>query len=218
MNRRSRGRPPHDDVLTPTEWRIVHAIQHGMTTRAIARRRGVSVDAVKYHVSNVLAKLGLSDRTALRAWFEIPRDSALRYHQEETMTDTLLGPIGQISRSVRDLAESQAWYGEQLGLPHLYTYGKMAFFDCGGTRLLLSEVAEVTQTDAVLYFRVDDIRSAFDALSARGVAFESAPHRIHQHDDGTEEWMAFFDDLEGRPLALMAQVAPIGAPTEVSEP
>jgi len=33
--------------LTPTEWRIVHAIQHGMSTHEIARRRGVSLDAVK---------------------------------------------------------------------------------------------------------------------------------------------------------------------------
>jgi methylmalonyl-CoA/ethylmalonyl-CoA epimerase len=28
---------------------------------------------------------------------------------------------------------------------------------------------------------------------------------IHRHDDGTEEWMAFFNDNEGRPLAIMAQ-------------
>jgi methylmalonyl-CoA/ethylmalonyl-CoA epimerase len=29
---------------------------------------------------------------------------------------------------------------------------------------------------------------------------------IHRHADGTEEWMAFFSDPEGRPLALMSQV------------
>jgi methylmalonyl-CoA/ethylmalonyl-CoA epimerase len=29
---------------------------------------------------------------------------------------------------------------------------------------------------------------------------------IHRHEDGTEEWMAFFEDNEGRPLALMTQV------------
>ena len=34
----------------------------------------------------------------------------------------------------------------------------------------------------------------------------SAAHLIHRHEDGTEEWMAFFNDLEGRPLALMARV------------
>jgi hypothetical protein len=29
---------------------------------------------------------------------------------------------------------------------------------------------------------------------------------IHRHADGTEEWMNFFEDNEGRPLAIMAQV------------
>ena len=31
---------------------------------------------------------------------------------------------------------------------------------------------------------------------------------IHKHDDGVEEWMAFFDDGEGNTLALISQVAP----------
>ena len=70
--RSRRGRPPHADLLTPTEWRIVHAIQHGMSNREIARRRGVSLDAVKYHVANVVAKLGLANRQAVRRWFRTP--------------------------------------------------------------------------------------------------------------------------------------------------
>jgi methylmalonyl-CoA/ethylmalonyl-CoA epimerase len=41
---------------------------------------------------------------------------------------------------------------------------------------------------------------------ARGVEFIGAPHMIYRHADGTEEWMAFFKDPEGRPLALMSQV------------
>ena len=54
-----RGRPPSEDVLTPSEWRVVHAVQHGLSNREIARRRGISVDAVKYHVANAVAKLGV---------------------------------------------------------------------------------------------------------------------------------------------------------------
>jgi len=30
---------------------------------------------------------------------------------------------------------------------------------------------------------------------------------IHRHEDGTEEWMAFFKDNEGRPLAIMSREA-----------
>jgi methylmalonyl-CoA/ethylmalonyl-CoA epimerase len=31
---------------------------------------------------------------------------------------------------------------------------------------------------------------------------------IHRHADGTEEWMAFFEDPDGRPMAVMARAAP----------
>jgi hypothetical protein len=54
--------------------------------------------------------------------------------------------------------------------------------------------------------RVDDIGAAHGELLARGVEFIGAPHMIYRHADGTEEWMAFFKDPEGRPLALMSQV------------
>jgi predicted enzyme related to lactoylglutathione lyase len=57
-----------------------------------------------------------------------------------------------------------------------------------------------------LYFQVADIHAAYETLRSRGVAFVGAPHLIHKHAAGTEEWMAFFDDPDGHPLALMAQV------------
>jgi len=205
--RRRRGRPPYDDALTPAEWRIVHAVQHGMTNRQIAKLRGISLDAVKYHVSNAVAKLGLADRQGLRRWFRVPRQSALNT-QEKSVSATLnLGPIGQISRSVRNIEEAQAWYGQVLGLKHLYTYGKLAFFDCGGTRLFLTE--QEVQPESILYLRVEDIRAAYDDLRSRGVEFASAPHMIHRHSDGTEEWMGFFKDPEGRLLAIMSQAKPL---------
>jgi catechol 2,3-dioxygenase-like lactoylglutathione lyase family enzyme/DNA-binding CsgD family transcriptional regulator len=210
MSRRAPpGRPPHPDVLTPAEWRTVEAVRHGLTNRAIARRDGISLDAVKFHVANALAKLGLGDRRALRRWPGVARGTALS-RQESAMTPApapALGPIGQVARHVRDVAASVAWYRDVLGLPHLYTYGTLAFFDCGGLRLFLTESAE-PPGDSVLYFRVADIRAAHAALAARGVEFVSAPHRIHVHGDGTEEWMAFFNDPDGRPLGLMAQVRP----------
>jgi DNA-binding CsgD family transcriptional regulator len=64
-------------VLTPAEWRTVHAVKHGMTSRQIAERRGISIDAVKYHVANALAKLGLANRKGLRQWHRAPKDIAL---------------------------------------------------------------------------------------------------------------------------------------------
>ena len=50
-----RGRPPHPDVLTPGEWRIVNAVRHGMSNRQIATLRGISLDAVKFHVENAVS-------------------------------------------------------------------------------------------------------------------------------------------------------------------
>jgi DNA-binding CsgD family transcriptional regulator/catechol 2,3-dioxygenase-like lactoylglutathione lyase family enzyme len=211
--RRPRGRPRHDDVLTPAEWRIVNAVRHGLSNGQIAKRRGISLDAVKYHIENAIAKLGLADRRELKRWRGAPNDSALRYSaptKDVSMTtqttQTQLGAIGQISRTVKDIAKAEAWYGGVLGLPHLYTFGKLAFFDCGGTRLFLSAEADEPTSESLLYFRVPDITATHANLVAKGVEFHGAPHMIHRHADGTEEWMAFFKDPEGRPLALMSQV------------
>ena len=185
----------------------MHAIQHGLSNREIAARRGISRDAVKYHVANAVAKLGVANRQALRRWFRKPRSSALG-RKETPMTSTVrLGALAQISRTVRDIKESEAWYGQTLGLRHLYTFGSLAFFDCGGTRLYL-HAQEKPGPESILYLRVEDIRAAYEALAARGVEFGDVPHMIHRHADGTEEWMAHFKDPEGRPLAIMSQVKP----------
>jgi DNA-binding CsgD family transcriptional regulator len=202
-----RGRPPHNDLLTPAEWKVVHAVKHGMTSRQIAERRGISVDAVKFHVANALAKLGLPNRKALRHWHQAPLQSAL--HQQETNMESKLqlGPIGQIARSVRNIEEAQSWYGTVLGIPHLYSFGKLAFFDCGGIRLMLTEESKAASPESILYLRVVDIAAAHANLRSGGVEFINAPHMIHKHADGTEEWLAMFKDPEGRPLAIMSQVA-----------
>ena len=201
---RRRGRPAHGDVLTPAEWRIAQAVRHGLTNRDIAARRGISCDAVKYHVANILAKLGLQNRRALRQWVGAPIDSTLQ-KRKPMNTAMSLGRIGQIARSVKDIQKAETWYRDVLGLPHLYTFGKLAFFDCSGTRLLLSEVEGTPPPESILYLMVDDIEAAHRELQARNVEFISAPHMIHKHADGTEEWMAFFKDPEGRPLAIMAK-------------
>lgn len=201
-----RGRPPHADVLTPAESRVVEAVRHGLSNPDIAARQGVSLDAVKFHVANVLAKLGLEDRRALRLWDGVARGTALQARGKNMAADVILGALGQISRKVRDIAAARKWYGEVLGLPHLYSFGDLAFFDMAGVRLFLSQAENTGEGDSILYFRVADIHAAKDALTARGAIFTHAPHMIHRHADGTEEWMAFLRDNEGRPLGLMAAV------------
>jgi DNA-binding CsgD family transcriptional regulator/catechol 2,3-dioxygenase-like lactoylglutathione lyase family enzyme len=201
---RERGRPAWGDVLTPAEWRVAEAVRHGLSNPAIAARLGVSVDAVKFHMGNVLGKLGFASRAELRVWDGVRRDSGL-FRQERAMGEGLaLGALGQIGRSVEDIAAATAWYRDVLGLPLLYAFGDLAFFDCGGIRLMLSRGQGAAES--ILYFRVEDIRAAHASLGARGVVFLNAPHLVHRHGDGTEEWMAFFEDQERRPMAIMAQV------------
>jgi catechol 2,3-dioxygenase-like lactoylglutathione lyase family enzyme len=143
---------------------------------------------------------------ALRRWDGVARNSAL-FSKEVQMGEALqMGPLGQIARRVRDIQAARQWYGQMLCLPHLYSFGDLAFFDCGGTRLLLTQDGSAEQGESILYFRVPDICAANADLAARGIEFISAPHMIHRHDEGTEEWMAFFKDNEGRPLAIMSQV------------
>ncbi len=202
-----RGRPRYNDLLTPAEWRVAEAVRHGLSNPEIAKLQGVSTDAVKYHVANILQKLELSRRSELRQWAGVRRESNL-FKQEKTMTDPLtLGTISQISRTVRNIREAQDWYGRVLGLKHLYTFGNLAFFDCDGVRLFLSEGEDAASAESILYFNVTDIHSAHAELVKRGVEFLGAPHLIHRHPDGTEEWMAAFKDNEGRPLAIHSQVS-----------
>lgn len=114
--------------------------------------------------------------------------------------------LHQVSRMVRDIEESTVFYRDVLGLRHLYSFGELAFFDLGGTRIYLHETKH-PGVESVLYFQVDDLAPAQAALEAKGVIFSSGTHMVHRHADGTEEWLSFFTDPENRTLALMAQVA-----------
>tara|TARA_A100001037_G_C14978509_1_gene556974 strand:- start:348 stop:737 length:390 start_codon:yes stop_codon:yes gene_type:complete len=117
----------------------------------------------------------------------------------------LLGGLGQIALPVRDLEASMPFYAKTLGLRVLMQPPGMAFFDLVGVRLMIQEMETVESSSTVLYFRVEDIEAAYSDLTARGVSFMDKPHVIAQLDDHTL-WMAFFQDPDDHPLALMAEV------------
>lgn len=202
--RRPRGRPPHADVLTPAEWRVVEAVRHGMSNPQVAKRLGVSLDAVKYHLANARQKLGVRSRAELRRWDGVRRDSALKRRPSDMSIDRKLGPLVQVSRSVKDIEAAKAWYGETLGLELISAHAGMAFFRMGEVRLYLQQ-ADKPGPESILYFRVDDIHATHDAFRERGVTFVSAPHMIYRDPRGEEIWLAEFRDAENRPLSLMSQ-------------
>ncbi len=69
---RTRGRPPHPDVLTPREWEVRELLRQGLTNRQIGERLGISLDGAKYHVSEIVGKLGVGDRHEAAAWQPTP--------------------------------------------------------------------------------------------------------------------------------------------------
>jgi catechol-2,3-dioxygenase len=129
--------------------------------------------------------------------------------KETTMSSELaLGPIGQVSLYAKDTARVERFYRDTLGLRHVFTFGDLAFFDASGVRLYVHTKPESEwRPSSVLYFLVSDIAAATAALQRRGVHFTDAPHMIYRDDaTGSEEWMVFFEDLEGNMLALMSRV------------
>ncbi len=118
-----------------------------------------------------------------------------------------LSQIGQISITVQDIDKAVEFYQKALGMKMLFKIERMAFFDCDGVRLMLSisEKPEFDRGNSVIYYKVDDIDAAVEALTNRGVAFDDDPHMIADMGDH-ELWMAFFKDVDRNVLALMSEV------------
>jgi methylmalonyl-CoA/ethylmalonyl-CoA epimerase len=118
-----------------------------------------------------------------------------------------LSEIGQIAITVRDLQQATRFYRDTLGIRLLFEVPNMAFFDCGGVRLMMSqaEKPEFDHPASILYFRVAEIQTAHQTLRARGVRFEDEPHLVARMPDH-ELWMTFFRDMDNNLFALMSEV------------
>lgn len=115
--------------------------------------------------------------------------------------------VGQIAIITHNLERAVAFYRDVLELPLLYWVSSLAFFDCGGVRIMLStpDTEDLDHPASIIYYRVTDIHTAYGTLYARGVYFIDKPHLVARLPDH-EVWMAFFYDPDGNTLALMAEV------------
>jgi len=116
--------------------------------------------------------------------------------------------IGQLLIPVDHFDEGVAFYRDVLGLPFLFAAPpQMAFFDCGGVRLLVGVMSEgqKAQRGATIYFQVDDIHAVHRTLKDKRVSFRAEPHVVHK-TPRSELWLAEFIDPDGNQLALMSEL------------
>lgn len=115
--------------------------------------------------------------------------------------------IGQISIIVKDVERATAFYRDVLGLRLLFTVPSMAFFDCGGVRLMLGTPSspELDHPSSIFYFRVSDIQAGYQHLVQQGAEIVAPPRLIAPMPDH-DLWMTAFKDTEGNIHQLMAEV------------
>lgn len=116
-----------------------------------------------------------------------------------------INQIGQIAIPVRELERAVAFYRDTLGMQFLFQAPPgLAFFNCGGVRLMLDVPADEQpkRYASIIYYKVEDLPSAYETLKNRGVNFEQAPELVARMPDH-ELWMAFLKDPDENLLGLM---------------
>ena len=120
-----------------------------------------------------------------------------------------LAKIAQIALSSRDVAKAVVFYRDVLGLTLMFEVSGMAFFDAGGTRLMLgpTHLTGELQNNAFIYFDAGDWYATEAALIARGLKFERDAE-VLQRAEGKEHALRFFKDPDGNALAIMGWRTP----------
>jgi len=116
----------------------------------------------------------------------------------------MIDRVIQLSIPVRDLPRATAFYRDVVGLKLLFEVPNMAFFDCGGIRLLVG-IGEVAPKNAgcSIYFNTAEITAEVVRLRENGVEMEEAV-RIAQLAD-RDVWLAHFYDPDGNLMSLMSE-------------
>jgi methylmalonyl-CoA/ethylmalonyl-CoA epimerase len=116
--------------------------------------------------------------------------------------------VGQLLIPIEDFEKGVVFYRDILGLPFLFAAPpQMAFFDCGGVRLLVGVMppGQKPQRGSTIYFQVPDIHAVFADLKSNGVSFMAEPHVVNRTPK-SELWLSEFNDPDGNQLALMSDV------------
>ncbi|MEA3062491.1 MAG: hypothetical protein QOJ94_2272 [Sphingomonadales bacterium] len=118
------------------------------------------------------------------------------------MATALVTGLAQAAITVADLGAAKRFYGETLGLAHLFDAPPaLAFYRCGTTRLMLSAAGGDDGT--ILYYAVEDVAAAHAALAAQGIAFPEPPRVVGQVE-GRDVWLAICRDPAGNAVGLIS--------------
>ena len=111
--------------------------------------------------------------------------------------------------SVDDTEAARRFYGETLGLTVTEEHGLLLLHLGSGARVLVYPKPNHTPADfTILNFPVDDIETAVDALTARGIVFERSDG-MGQDDKGIMRdqgpLIAWFKDPAGNVLSVLEE-------------
>lgn len=115
------------------------------------------------------------------------------------------GRVAQVAIPIKDLERAKSFYGDVLGLKHLFDAPPgLSFFQCGETRLMLSRPeGPESAGSSILYYGVEDVDSACRGMRGKGVVFDEEPRCIAQVE-GRDIWLAVCGDGEGNLLGLIS--------------
>ena len=187
-----------------------HALGRLRRAKVIPEKSGAAQPPLKL----ADAQLAIARENGSATWMEL-RDSLEKQPAAPREPDAAISIRGlnQIWLDCKDLAATEKFYGEVLGLKKTgQVPGMMLFFDCNGTSLLLGVRPEM-RPNSILYFRLEDtvecLQAAYNRLKAAGVSVGDSPHCIAKNWNGRDVWLAHFNDPSGNQLAFKVDV-PVG--------
>jgi methylmalonyl-CoA/ethylmalonyl-CoA epimerase len=124
--------------------------------------------------------------------------------------------LHQVAQHADDLDRAVAFYSDVFGCEFIAKFNPpgLAFLRLGSVRLLLDKAAP----SALIYLRVDDVRTTAENLRAAGVPIDTEPHVINTDTEGIfgeaglQEWMAFVRDSEDNLVGLASRHRPAEPP------
>lgn len=187
-----------------------HALGRLRRAKVLAEKPGAAHPPLKL----ADAQLAVARENGSATWMEL-RDSLEKQPAALREPDAAIAILGlnQIWLDCKDLAATEKFYGEVLGLKKTgQVPGMMLFFDCNGTSLLLGVRPEM-RPNSILYFRLEDtveaLQAAYNRLKQAGVSVGDSPHCIAKNWNGRDVWLALFTDPSGNQLAFKVDV-PVG--------